>query len=583
MQFFDYLIKLSGTLIILYLFYWIILRHLTFYNANRWYLLVYPITAFGLPFINISPFLEKARLTDDSMVKLIPLVNSDRLPGGAFVETASGFWNFWNLAIFILCAGAMLMLLRFIIQFFSFHSVKKSAELISDGPVKVYHTTRNITPFSFGSSIFLNRNNHTEEDLHDIVKHEFIHVKEKHTIDIIIGELICILNWYNPFAWLIRHSIRQNLEFIADKKVLENGIDKKQYQYLLLKVVGVRPYHIATNFNFTSLKTRIAMMNKMRSAKVHIFKFLFVLPVLAVILLAFRNNGTKNNTDPATISSALLFTDEAAPRKVLADTVPPPQKLPVRDRPPHVGPPNSKGYVITIADNHGECIVIVKDKQHKIVKAMSLVEWDRNEKQNVEQYGEILLPPPAPGSPAAPDAPNPPNVPPSPVYADDVSSIHIKDDIVTIGLKNGKTEVYNLRNKEQKEKFDKKYLPVNESQKNRYQQINLDHPSKTQVIIDTKEDSQPVIIDPAAGDSVVEIKFRKQEVVKMENGNVNFKASEDFHGLFIVNDKEYDKKSFEKLNLNGSNIKSIDVFKNETAIAIYGDKGKEGVIKITTK
>ncbi len=49
------------------------------------------------------------------------------------------------------------------------------------------------------------------------------------------AEVLCILNWYNPFAWLIKKVIRQNLEFIADQKVLQNGLDKKQYQYLLLK------------------------------------------------------------------------------------------------------------------------------------------------------------------------------------------------------------------------------------------------------------------------------------------------------------------------------------------------------------
>jgi hypothetical protein len=60
---------------------------------------------------------------------------------------------------------------------------------------------------------------------------------------------------------VIKRSIRQNLEFIADNKVVENGIDKKQYQYLLLKVIGNNQYSIATKFNFSSLKKRIAMMN----------------------------------------------------------------------------------------------------------------------------------------------------------------------------------------------------------------------------------------------------------------------------------------------------------------------------------
>src|SRR5438067_2739132 len=83
--------------------------------------------------------------------------------------------------------------------------------------------------------------------------------------------------------------MRQNLEFIADQQVLQTGLDRKQYQYLLLKVTGVNAFSIASNFNFSSLKKRIAMMNKTKSAKVHLIRFLFILPLLVVILLAFRN------------------------------------------------------------------------------------------------------------------------------------------------------------------------------------------------------------------------------------------------------------------------------------------------------
>src|SRR6185369_4807428 len=115
-------------------------------------------------------------------------------------------------------------------------------------------------------------------------------------LDILWAEFICIFNWYNPFAWLIRRAVRQNLEFIADDKVLQNGIDRKQYQYLLVKVIGNNQFSIAQKFNFSSLKKRIAMMNKMKSAGVHLLKFLFILPLVAVLLVAFRNNYEKRKT-----------------------------------------------------------------------------------------------------------------------------------------------------------------------------------------------------------------------------------------------------------------------------------------------
>jgi hypothetical protein len=165
-------------------------------------------------------------------------------------------------------------------------------------------------PFSFGRSVFINSQLHTEEEIEDILLHEYIHVRQRHTIDVIWSEILCLLNWYNPFAWLIRFHIRQNLEFIADGKVLENGIDKKKYQYLLLKVTGCSPFKISTPFNFSSLKKRINMMNKIKSAPVHLLRFLFMLPLLAVLLLAFRStvnlNKFENKDELITVSGIVV-------------------------------------------------------------------------------------------------------------------------------------------------------------------------------------------------------------------------------------------------------------------------------------
>src|SRR5690606_28434163 len=116
----------------------------------------------------------------------------------------------------------------------SFRKMRKKAGFVSNNGVSLYQVEEDIIPFSFGNSIFINRNLHTEAELQEIIRHEFVHVKQRHSVDIIWGELVCLLNWYNPFAWLSKGAIRQNLEFIADDKVIETGVCKKEYQYLLL-------------------------------------------------------------------------------------------------------------------------------------------------------------------------------------------------------------------------------------------------------------------------------------------------------------------------------------------------------------
>lgn len=299
---FVYILKLSASLALVFLFYQLVLRRLTFYTWNRIYLLGYTLLSFLIPFINISSVLEKNQWEGHAVVRWVPVIGTNIQADPTYQSNAGvNYFSSWNLATTLLFSGMIVLLIRLLIQFISFHRMKKNAIPVSVNGLNIYQVDKDIMPFSFGNSIFINQRLHTETELQEIIRHEFIHVKQKHSLDIIWGELLCLLNWYNPFAWLIRHSIRQNLEFIADNQVLENGINKKEYQYLLLKVIGNNQYSIATQFNFSSLKKRIAMMNKTKSARRQLLRLLFLLPATVLLLLAFRSkwNSTADVPVPA--------------------------------------------------------------------------------------------------------------------------------------------------------------------------------------------------------------------------------------------------------------------------------------------
>ena len=296
---FLYILKLSISLAAVYLFYHFVLRKLTFYNWNRWYLLGYSVLSFLIAFLNIAPLFQRGLLSYSKAMKWVPVIDfyRDKSSAGKTVAAISqSNSSNWNWCFFIMITGAIVLSVRLIIQYFSFLTIRNRAQLLSESETKVYHVEADIIPFSFGNSIFINKQLHSLEELQEIVRHEFVHVKQKHSIDILWSELLCIVSWYNPFSWLLKRSVRQNLEFIADSKVLESGMDKKEYQYLLLKVIGNNHFSIAPKFNFSSLKKRIAMMNKMKTARVHIVKFLFVLPLVAVLLIAFRKKEHQGNS-----------------------------------------------------------------------------------------------------------------------------------------------------------------------------------------------------------------------------------------------------------------------------------------------
>jgi hypothetical protein len=225
---------------------------------------------------------------------------------------------------------------------------------------------------------------HSEDELQRIILHEMVHVKQKHTIDLVIGECLSIINWYNPFAWLIRNAIRQNLEFIADKNVLDKGYDKKEYQYLLLKVIGLSQYSIANNFSLPNLKKRIIMMNKMKSATRHLTRFLFALPLLSVVLLAFRNDGKQlRQRNPEIISMPVIHID-TIPEKPRTY-----QNVAFFPDTAWLQKPNKNNYIISIADNSGEAVVIIKDDKRKIVTALTVTDWNADKAQNEKKYGRI--------------------------------------------------------------------------------------------------------------------------------------------------------------------------------------------------
>lgn len=281
-----YILKLSISLAVVYVFYHFALRKLTFYTWNRWYLLGYSLLSFLIAFFNITP-LFKSGLLNYNKVPAIDFHSRD-ISLNKTTTIIQHSWSMSDWCLFIVASGVIVLGLRLLIQYFSFLNIRRRAQLLSKKETRIYHVDIDIIPFSFGNSIFINKHLHSAEDLEEIVRHEFVHVKQRHSIDMLWSELLCIINWYNPFSWLLKRSIRQNLEFIADNKVLEGGMDRKEYQYLLLKVIGNSQFSIASKFNFSSLKKRIAMMNKMKTARIHSIKFLFVLPLVSVLMIAFR-------------------------------------------------------------------------------------------------------------------------------------------------------------------------------------------------------------------------------------------------------------------------------------------------------
>lgn len=312
--FITYLLKLAICLALGYLFYFLLLRRMTWYTWNRYFLLFFPLVAMAIPLLPLNVARDTQTLNAVFFITdALPSV--DRIVSGTALQKGPG-WSLSQLTLLILLSGMLFFLIRFAIRFWSLRKTSAAAKLVNNGDIKLYHLEGCTAPFSFYNSIYLDTKGYDQAELEKIIEHELVHITQKHTFDIMVSEILCIVQWFNPFVWLMKHAIKQNLEFIADDSVLQKGVSRKGYQYLLLKVSGAVPYSLANNLLFPSLKKRIHMMNRTKTRKIHLLKFMCILPLGCLLLFAFSGQNGKpplrtQTSDEFSLSSLSFYINDA--------------------------------------------------------------------------------------------------------------------------------------------------------------------------------------------------------------------------------------------------------------------------------
>src|SRR5687768_3173136 len=154
---FNYLFKISITITVIYLFYQLVLRRLTFYNWNRLYLLLYTFLAFFIPLIDISPVIEKDHVLPTNVIEFVPAVESFATQSGTTysIGTVSQF-GIWQMLQVIFVVGLLIFIIKLLFHFLSLVRLKSKSIRISENGIRIFQVNKNIVPFSFGDSIFIN-------------------------------------------------------------------------------------------------------------------------------------------------------------------------------------------------------------------------------------------------------------------------------------------------------------------------------------------------------------------------------------------------------------------------------------------
>lgn len=279
-----YFLKVNGLIVLFYLMYVLFLRKETFFTSNRWYLISGLVLSLLLPLITFTKtiWIEPEPIVYENVK---PIIHStfETIP----VEETPFDWTL--LVIGAYSAIVSLVLLKIGIELYSFYKKIQKQNKQKEVDYTLVDSNSAENPFSFFSYIVINKEMFTEEELQHILTHESIHVKQKHSFDVLLGKVFCALFWANPIIWLYRKAMLQNLEFIADNETFQQIENKYLYQRTLLKVVTHQHNLSITNQFYQSLiKKRIVMLNTNQSHKKNVWKYATILPLLVGFMLLFQ-------------------------------------------------------------------------------------------------------------------------------------------------------------------------------------------------------------------------------------------------------------------------------------------------------
>ena len=291
----DYLLKANVILALLYAFYRLFFYRDTFFNYRRATLLcILVVSALApLPWMqlwmgSLPPVQAVGTFTTEVLLPEFVVTPKTGSTGITLLQVAA-----WIYGI-----GVCLLMGRIGIQLGAIARLTRRCPRMELNGMAVRALPKGEAPFSFFRRIFVCPTDHTPEELDEILAHEQTHARQIHSLDVVMAELACALCWFNPFAWLWKREIRQNLEYLADQSVLAEGHDRRTYQYHLLGLA----YHkaaatIYNNFNVLPLKKRIRMMNKQRSKSIGQLKYLLFVPVAALLAAACAGNQKQDTAE----------------------------------------------------------------------------------------------------------------------------------------------------------------------------------------------------------------------------------------------------------------------------------------------
>ncbi len=321
-SFINYLLESGISLSLFALVYFLFLRRETFFNVNRWFLLVAISFSALLPLLHIPFYAPQANMLQEvTVTPYVNLLSSVTIYGTSISLGAERFVLNYSLFGYFYLAGVVILSGILILRIYQIVRLITKSRIVPEGKMKLVILEQESSPFSFLNYIFVSNNLQNTPGWEKMLEHEKQHIRQGHTFDVFVLEIVAVFQWFNPFFWMFRQALRENHEFLADQAVISQGTAPSWYKQILINQYVGDQIVIVNNFNYSLIKNRIKMISKIKSRKIANVKILigFVLAVSLIAVFACeQKKSEKVESIPVEKTSTIVFQGNSL--KVIGDS-----------------------------------------------------------------------------------------------------------------------------------------------------------------------------------------------------------------------------------------------------------------------
>ena len=286
-EFFLYIIKVSAVQSVFFIFYFVILKKRTGVIHQRIFLITSMMFSFIIPFIRVT-YPGNSINIPSGLLKFNETFNDyfTQNVNTAYDHPSGLSWLKFLYLIYF--TGMVVCIYRFLASIISLFHIIRQGKVYRHDHFKLVFSDEDISPFSFFHFIMLNRNFYSDAELKNIIVHENVHIKQLHSADIILIEIIQVLTWFNPLLSHVKRSVKAIHEYIADRCVIESGTDPLEYQMLLIRQnFNHKTTNLTSHLNVSLIKKRIMMLSDYPKTMNRNRRYFLVIPLFAIMLMAF--------------------------------------------------------------------------------------------------------------------------------------------------------------------------------------------------------------------------------------------------------------------------------------------------------